>query len=316
MKVSEVEDYTLHDPVVNTFLALGVLHGVPTSGEAGIAPEAFYATALANKAQEIVSDLLLLPWPESGSMSEVNTVISAEMRSRWAGSPFNMFVRDAFDAAAKTCHVGVMVSTSLGSPSRLLQWGGLEDILVPFSGTSDDKVAVRLAFQLASNRITSIKVLNIETHDEMPATVTDVSGSKIVDASSTTSIVSFDKRQHFLEALRSTLTPEVAKRVMITSVDGSGTDGLSPDAVVSAIFANSQTQSTLFLVGRNANSFGPRDLHRSTSASIRESAGPGPSCLGALANSILSRQAKYGRAKEAIGQSQASMIVLQARRPK
>ncbi|PHH68206.1 hypothetical protein CDD82_726 [Ophiocordyceps australis] len=68
MTVSQAADYSRHDPVVNTLLALGRLNRLAMSGEVAVVPDALFADALSTRALRMSADLLLLPWSETGSL--------------------------------------------------------------------------------------------------------------------------------------------------------------------------------------------------------------------------------------------------------
>ena len=61
MKVSEVDEYSAFDPVLNTFRVLGQLYNLAVSGEVSIVPESSYAESLVARASEESLDLLILP---------------------------------------------------------------------------------------------------------------------------------------------------------------------------------------------------------------------------------------------------------------
>ena len=74
MQVAEVDEYSAFDPVLNTFRVLGQLYNLAVSGEVAIVPQSSYAETLVSRASEESSDLLVLPWSETSSMSEAHTI--------------------------------------------------------------------------------------------------------------------------------------------------------------------------------------------------------------------------------------------------
>lgn len=70
MTVSQVADYSRHDPVVNTFRTVGQLHNLAVSGKVAVMPEGRFAEALVGKAASMASDLLLVPWSETGGIGD------------------------------------------------------------------------------------------------------------------------------------------------------------------------------------------------------------------------------------------------------
>jgi hypothetical protein len=85
MKVSEAGELSAFDPVLNAFRVLGQLYNLAVSGEVVVVPEDSYAESLTSRATEEQSDLLLLPWTETGSLSEAPMVskntVERKMRS-------------------------------------------------------------------------------------------------------------------------------------------------------------------------------------------------------------------------------------------
>ncbi|KAG6021279.1 hypothetical protein E4U40_005416 [Claviceps sp. LM458 group G5] len=181
MTVAQVDDYTRHDPVVKTFRTVGQLHNLAASGEVAIMPESRYAEALAMKFSAMSSDLLLLPWTETGSMvddaliqSSSTTTTSTTVDDK-IGSSYGTFVKSVLDSP--DMNVAVFFSRT-GSPSSdskgkaneraanlmtAYSFGGSvkEDIpmaplpnrpyhilLVYFGDNDDDKLALRLVLQL------------------------------------------------------------------------------------------------------------------------------------------------------------------------
>ncbi|KAG5917198.1 hypothetical protein E4U61_002964 [Claviceps capensis] len=178
MTVAQVDDYTRHDPVVKTFRTVGQLHNLAASGEVAIMPESRYAEALAMKFSAMSSDLLLLPWTETGSMGDDALVLSSSATTTVddkIGSSYGTFVKSVLDSP--DMNVAVFYSRT-GSPSSdskgkanertanlmtAYSFGGSvkEDIsiaplpnrpyhifLVYFGDNDDDKLALRLVLQL------------------------------------------------------------------------------------------------------------------------------------------------------------------------
>ncbi|KAG6088180.1 hypothetical protein E4U15_006587 [Claviceps sp. LM218 group G6] len=181
MTVAQVDDYTRHDPVVKTFRTVGQLHNLAASGEVAIMPESRYAEALAMKFSAMSSDLLLLPWTESGSMGDDALILPSSTTATSTtvddkiGSSYGTFVKSVLDSP--DMNVAVFFSRT-GSPSSdskgkaneraanlmtAYSFGGSvkEDIpiaplpnrpyhifLVYFGDNDDDKLALRLVLQL------------------------------------------------------------------------------------------------------------------------------------------------------------------------
>lgn len=319
MKVSEVSEYTPHDPVVNTFIASGFLYGISTTGEVAIAPEAYYATALASKARENSSDFLILPWSESGSMSEAAVVSSEDNKAKLASTPFNAFVREAFEAAQGASNVGVLINNCIdltGGSSRLSGSDAKgQEIVVPFMGTRDDCVALRLALQLARNPHVYVRVWNVShSLDETGKDVLDekVESAKKTHGGAAVVVKTSEKQQTYLDMLQASLPTDLSKRITFDQV--SNNTGALNEADFIASMATSLMQreehsSALFLLGRNAK-IAAGSLRR-----VRTGDTPSPtSCLGIFADRILLHQARSNKTMETVKvYGQRSLLVVQAR---
>jgi hypothetical protein len=92
MTVAQVDEYSKHDPVVNIFRSVGQLHNIAASGEVAIMPEDRFSEALISRSSNMGSDLLLLPWTETGSMGDAQIISSANVEDRLA-STYLLFVK-------------------------------------------------------------------------------------------------------------------------------------------------------------------------------------------------------------------------------
>ena len=172
MKVTEVDEYSYFDPVLNAFRVLGQLYNLAVSGEVAVVPETSYADTLISKAVEESSDLLLLPWSETGSMSESQTISSDSVRNKLASDAYSAFVSKILDAAQ--CTTAVFVNKGFSGtlkqrPSALkrsmsalslrshrenattVRTDRSHHIFFPFLGGADGRAALRLVLQLAEN---------------------------------------------------------------------------------------------------------------------------------------------------------------------
>ncbi|KAK0258409.1 hypothetical protein B0A54_05962 [Friedmanniomyces endolithicus] len=173
MKVSEADEYSLFDPVLNAFKVLGQLYNLAVSGEVAVVPAALNADTLVTKADEESADLLLLPWSETGSMSESQTISTESVRNKLASDMYSAFIAQALETAK--CHVAVFINRGFtGSlkqkPSTMdrkmstlsvrsqrdrvtavTNTGRSHHIFLPFFGGADGRLAVRLALQLAEH---------------------------------------------------------------------------------------------------------------------------------------------------------------------
>ncbi|KAG5972927.1 hypothetical protein E4U58_005943 [Claviceps cyperi] len=181
MTVAQVDDYTRHDPVVQTFRTVGQLHNLAASGEVAIMPESRYAEALAMKFSAMSSDLLLLPWTETGSMGDDALILSSSSTTATSttvddkiGSSYGTFVKSVLDSSdmnvavffsrtgshldskgkANERSANLMTTYSFGGsvkedvPIAPLPNRPYHIFLVYFGDNDDDKLALRLVLQL------------------------------------------------------------------------------------------------------------------------------------------------------------------------
>jgi hypothetical protein len=187
MQVSELDEYTLHDPLVNTFRTFGRLHNLAVSGEVTVLPESSFSDALTSKAAALDSDLLLLPWSENGSMSDLHTVSYDNAKTKFSTTSYLSFISSALQTAP--CNAAVFLNKGFGGSSTLKQERpGLfrsrsvtsitntkhdtpqapvadrsHHLFCPFFGGPDDRLAVRLVLQLAENPDVTATVVHFET---------------------------------------------------------------------------------------------------------------------------------------------------------
>jgi hypothetical protein len=198
MQVSELDEYTLHDPLVNTFRTFGRLHNLAVSGEVTVLPESSFSDALTSKASILESDLLLLPWSESGSMSDIQTISYDNATTKFATSTYLAFISAALRTAP--CNAAVFLNKGFGGSSTLKQdrpglfrsrsivslTGAKHDtpqapvtdkshhIFCPFFGGADDRFALRLVLQMAENPDVTATVVHFETDESYFATSDEI----------------------------------------------------------------------------------------------------------------------------------------------
>ena len=188
MQGSEIDDYASRDPVVNVLYTFGALNNVAVSGAVSVVPESSYAETLAGKASSLSSDLVLIPWSETGHMSEEGaSPLQRGGEDRFAAGPHNQFILDAL--ASATSNTAVFVNRGFGGASRDEPPTGLSRVVsglslrslrdgadvakapaadrshhiyFPFFGGADDHVALRFVLQLAQNPNVTATIVHVD----------------------------------------------------------------------------------------------------------------------------------------------------------
>lgn len=177
MRVSEPhEEYAGNDPIMKAFGSLANVSSsrdLVISGHVAVVPSESFAETLASKAAHTSSDLILLPWSETGTLSELPSYfVGSAQRDALYNREFARLTDDVFRAAKTTANVAVYVdntliktaSSSNLSPNSSSAVSTYDNNAVTYSfdrsktyihvlyaSTLDDLFAVKLALQLAQN---------------------------------------------------------------------------------------------------------------------------------------------------------------------
>jgi hypothetical protein len=307
MSVSEIESYTAYDPVVNTFRTFGRLHNLAVSGEVLVVPEGSFAETLSMRASD--SDFLLLPWSETGGMSEQAIIEDKGTKNKLATSGYTSFVHAALEQS--TVAVAVLINKNFGGSKNKDRRGGnmkltrtvssvslhssrdkditapiadrSHHIFFPFFGGKDDRTALRLVLQLAENPQITASIVHFEgvtlmsTSTSTPASPTGKAGESI------TVTPTVEQDAAFFASLRSSIPTEMSNRVVFETVSCS-----SPvtDVIERARLEVGQAPKNagdLVVLGRNISRNGM--LGRSDADEIRSST-DAAGTLGMLAEKV------------------------------
>ena len=305
MKVAEVDEYSAFDPVLNTFRVLGQIYNLAVSGEVSIVPENSYADMLVSRAAEEDSDLLVLPWSETGSMSEWQTISKDSVQHKLASDTYSNFVSRSL--ALARCNTAIFINKGFSGslkqrPSELTRRvSGLSlrsnhrdtalpnldrshHIFMPYFGGSDGRVALRLLLQLADNpRITATAVHFQSSNVELAQAVGERVTPKGVRQTQAGLERTFSKEDDaaLFATLQRSLAAEIENRVVFEVMAPSSTP--YQDAITrmqAEVGQNPRNGGDIVIVGR-----GPGDA----------------SCLGSAADAVLTSSVR------------ASLLVVQAR---
>ncbi|KAL8668365.1 MAG: hypothetical protein Q9168_007007 [Polycauliona sp. 1 TL-2023] len=247
MKESEIEDVSTRDPVVNSFHSFGQLNSLSTSGDVEIVPEGSYAHTLSHSASEQGTDMVLLPWSESGSLSETATTTVEHSRQRMLeNGPHTLFLSSFLNQAP--CHAAVFVNNNMTSLAQreqepfspmksrhsLKSTHGVASmplaprahhIFFPFFGGADDRTALRFVLRLARkpNVTATILFVDIEqnSESEIPQTQTNAStkngGAATLPAPSSQE-ENKEQEQNFFTTIKDSLPTALDPRVVFDTI--------------------------------------------------------------------------------------------------
>jgi hypothetical protein len=184
--------------------------------------------------------MLLLPWSETGSISEAQTISTDSVRNKLESDSYSAFISQAL--ATAQCHTAIFInkgfSGSLRSrPSALerkmstlslrshreLQLPNVDSshhIFLPFFGGADGRVALRLVLQLAENPEVTATLLYLSA-GEAGAKGSESSSGTVEQTAITTKGTPAGRHENdaaFFATLSRSLPDELQSRVIMDSV--------------------------------------------------------------------------------------------------
>ncbi|EXJ87504.1 hypothetical protein A1O3_04464 [Capronia epimyces CBS 606.96] len=326
MRVAEIKEFASRDPVIKTFGTFGQSRDIAVAGQIAVVPQHSFSSTLLSRAHELRSDLVIIPWSETGSMSEYANIFDDKPGDPLANKEFGALVTETFEQARRTCHVAVFIDQSIlsrhGAPrvepplqehhahslSRTVTAKSTVEhlnstvqfkladserhrLLVLFQGTDDDLFAVRLGLQLAKNETVDLQVLNarvgdLDEFDETPKEA-GLHGLRT-------------RADHEFDLLRACIPESLRNRVSVVDLDVPGLE-----AVLAAI-AQPSGAETIVIVGRATPASAGEHSLSSSMAMAASSSRNDSRTLGLLATSL--GRAVYEKAQN-IG-----LLVVQASR--
>ena len=286
MKESEVDDYSIRDPVVNAFHSFGQLSKVAVSGEVQVVPVGSYADTVTGTATTRHSDMVLIPWSEAGNNSELGMPAFADpAHNTFSSGAHNSFVAEFLRRAP--CNAAVFVANGFGAlPHTELKalhrvatslsirshvenvTAPLRDpshhIFFPFLGGSDDRVALRFILRLLQNPNITATILLLNNlgetgetpdgaeKDARPASRRSRIASKIgvkIRSSDADPAVTGDKA--FFAAMVDSLPTEYQDRVVFDSLDTHAPINDALERARAELGASPKNSGDIVVVGRH-----------------------------------------------------------------
>ncbi|KAL4766115.1 Kha1p [Aspergillus foveolatus] len=277
MKVSEVDEHSLWDPVINTFRAFGQWHDISIMAGVSVVPEHSYADTVLGMAREGTTDLLLIPWSETGALSEHQGGLDMDERNRFANGPYTAFVSSILDESS--CNVGVLVERSMYTRNAKARPGlqrtlsarsvgsavwtspaatRSHHIVLPFFGGDDDRYALQFVLQLAQNDQVTATVIHIELPLATNQTSKLIAQPKKHESRSDNQFDSFHSETDpvFFATLRDSLPDALSSRVVFKSVnpkDKAAAVQIAIDAVKDEMAQSASKPGNVTVVGRRNN---------------------------------------------------------------
>jgi len=270
------------------------------SGYAATVPYETFAATLTTKALSTRSDLILVPWSETGAVSEVPSLESAGAgKDPLANREFSKLTEDLFIAAEKVSSIGVYFDSSLFKTARFSSKkrtgtsimpddgegnsvtysstnSGTTHLHVFYASTADDLFAVKLALQLAQNPAVHLSITQL-AH---PPTVSSEDGH-VRDTSFN------DLKAH-------------AVSLAANPISFSNVAAATPsDEVLAGPTTSSDPGNVVFIVGRSVANRSRADFSRVKSSEV------GQQTIGTIGAEIVS--------KIRVGVVGASLLVVQSK---
>ena len=249
MKDSETDELSTRDPVVNAFRTFGQLNNVAVSGEIQLVPEGSYSEVLGERASERKSDMILLPWSETGSFSEAVTAdVSEATQSAFTNSSYNHFIARFLDKTA--CNAAILVNNGFGALSREESRPALHRVptnlsirsnpvhataplvdqchhmFLPYVGGLDDRVALRFILRLAKSPSVTATIVHMKVTDPVDGAASVIIGSATVGAkvpstavTSTSQEILHNRDQAFFTAMADSLPGDLRDRVLFKTFE-------------------------------------------------------------------------------------------------
>ncbi|KAH7128477.1 potassium:hydrogen antiporter [Dendryphion nanum] len=214
MKVSEqYDEHAGNDPITKAFGSLAhnsSANDVMISGELAIVPGESFAETLANKAHSSKSGLILIPWSETGTISELPSYLAGSaQRDPLANKDFSRLAEDVFATSRTISNVGVFIDKTLLKVSTLSSHGispadashsttvtfsstdtGRTHIHVLYAGSNDDIFAVKLALHLAQNNAVTLTITELTPSSTLSADSIHINQTTFNDLKSHASVLS------------------------------------------------------------------------------------------------------------------------------
>ncbi|KAJ6264652.1 hypothetical protein Dda_0801 [Drechslerella dactyloides] len=251
MRVAEEHEFAERDPIVGAFKAFGRMNNIACAAGLSIIPTDSFSGVLSDRAKDTSSDLVVVPWSETGQISDNYDQSMETKEHRFSSGPYVQFMTNLLQEA--TANVAIFINRGFGGVNRdrsdkdagrrssIISGAvsrvrtGIEGhatlpimdpshhIFFPFIGGADDRAALRFVLQLVKNSNVTATIVQIVTSaTTTTATAPAAAGSseeasKEVSAVSTSG-VSEDDSAFYLQ-IAASLPDELANRVVFETLE-------------------------------------------------------------------------------------------------
>ncbi|KAF3026329.1 K(+)/H(+) antiporter [Neopestalotiopsis sp. 37M] len=289
MKVTDTDEFSRRDPVVNAFKTFSQLHDVAVSSSVVVAPEDAYAQTVVSSASDQSSDFVLIPWSEVGSNTEDQAIpfhVSSE--DRFSGKTHLDFIQNTLSKAV--CNTGIFIGngfsgiapvektrptlprTKSGVSLRSLRNAAHQPVadkshhvFFPFIGGEDDRAALHFVLQLAKSPLVNVTIAHLQwttDAEEMAAAESSAETKDVIRTEVTAQDASL------LSSVQSSLPANLAGRVIFTETFVSGSSALTKaiDMAKEKTGQNPRNAGDIIIAGRRhaslTTTIGEGDMHK------------------------------------------------------
>ncbi|RSH86649.1 K(+)/H(+) antiporter [Apiotrichum porosum] len=183
MQSAEKDQLLLTDDALQLYKQFGRLRGMDINPHISVISQEGYASAVADYAMELNSELVVIPWTipaggpivtpepeENGVSSMANNSTPFDNIFAGDGSPmYTHFIRNMYTTT--TADVGVFIDRGFGG-ATVTPPGSGQHIFFPFFGGPDDRLALRMVVQLCHHANVTATVIRI-VHEDAPDSASD-----------------------------------------------------------------------------------------------------------------------------------------------
>jgi hypothetical protein len=247
-----------------------------------VVPEHSYADTVLGMAREDTTDLLLIPWSETGALSEHQGGLGMDEGNRFTNGPYTGFVSNILNQSS--CNVGVLIERSMYTRNAKARptiqrtvssksigsafWSSpaatrSHHIVFPFFGGDDDRFALQFVLQLAQNDQVTATIIHIDLPGTTSKTTHKIANVAIEpkqreSSSSQSHRFGPQSDEIYFAALRDSLPETLSSRVVFKTVapkkdNSTAAVQIAIDSVKNEMAQSALKDGNITIVGRRNN---------------------------------------------------------------